>query len=64
MWRNYYIDKNGDYVQKPPEQNFWKEGFNRNGFYAMKRYKIKVSKRRSSFAKFKNKIKSILKSIF
>ena len=56
MHYNYYIDENGNYFEKPADQNPWKSGYTRYGFNMVKKYRSKLKKRRMKWQKIKEKI--------
>ena len=56
---NYYIDSNGDYVERPAESNPWKTGYTKRGFYAVKKYRNKLKRRRSFWYKVKRSFLSL-----
>ena len=60
MFKNYYIDENGNYIEKPSEQNYWKAGYSKRGYLAMQKYKYKVNKRKRFF----QKIRSFFSNLF
>ena len=59
MQYNYYIDKDGNYVERPADSNPWKSGYTRYGFRAVKRYKNKAKRRNYLWYKIKRRIKSL-----
>ena len=57
MIDNYYINSNGDYVEKT--YNRWKSGYSNRGRRAMKKHKYKVYKRQRFFMPIKNFFKRL-----
>lgn len=54
FYYNYYIDENGDYVEKPLGTNPWKSGFSKRGFNAVKKYRIQRKKREAFWQPLQN----------
>lgn len=59
MQYNYYIDNNGNYVERPADSNPWKTGYTRKGLRAVKRYKNKARRRSNLWYRIKYRIKSL-----